>query len=228
MSDTVVDPSFSPHTVFQLAAQATGAEEDVAEPPGARARRGPCLCQGAQPLPWLPKSCPGEAAALTQISFAVIKHPLPWLTSKRSGLPASPRTVMNAGSINQQTPAFITPTLPEMNFSFEFFSFFFFLQPTKPNHPHRSINNSGVATQCPSHVPSFSPGHPAPMSSLPSSLPPTQPSSTINDGVNKLLSGGERKGAGEEALQGEGKRHSCLSHQATFPFLLLTPLLTFG
>lgn len=137
VSDTVVDASFSPNPVFQQAAQAMGAEEDATEPPGTAVQRGPCLCQEAQPLLWLPKRCPGEAAALTQISFAVIKHPFPWLTSKRSGLPASPRTVMNAGSINQQTPAFITPASPEMNFSSDFF---FFLSPAHKTNPSTPLN----------------------------------------------------------------------------------------
>lgn len=121
MSDMVVDPSFSPHPVFQQAAQAMDTEEDAAEPSDMGSQCGPRLCQGAQPLPWFPKCCPGEAAALTQISFAVFNHPFPWLTSKCSGLTASLSMVMNAGSINQQTPAFITPASPEMNFSFDFF-----------------------------------------------------------------------------------------------------------
>lgn len=91
MSDVVVEPSFSPHPVFQQYTQAMGAEEDAADHPGTGAQHGPHLCQESQSFPGPPKRCPGEAAALTPISFAVIKHPLPRLTSKRSGFCSRPR-----------------------------------------------------------------------------------------------------------------------------------------
>lgn len=60
VSDMVADPSFSPQPVFQ---QVMGREDDVAEPSGKGASCGPCLCQGAQPLPWLLKHCPGQGGS---------------------------------------------------------------------------------------------------------------------------------------------------------------------
>lgn len=124
---------------------------------------GQCLSQGAQLLLWFPKGCLGEVAALTQISSAMVKHPLPSLTW---GLPAFHRTAMGPGSTSQQTPALITPASPEMNLSF------FFPQPTKPTHPQRSINSAGIVTRCPSHVPSSSP--PSTDALVATFTPPTQ------------------------------------------------------
>lgn len=66
-------------------------QEDAAEPSGMEIWYGLCLYQGAQQLLWLPKHCLGELAALTQISLAMVKHPLLGLTC---------RTVMGAGSIS--------------------------------------------------------------------------------------------------------------------------------
>lgn len=66
---------FLPHSL-----QAQVMEEDAAEPSGMGIRYGLCLSQGAQPLLWFPKGCLGEVVALTLISFAMIKHPLPCLT----------------------------------------------------------------------------------------------------------------------------------------------------
>lgn len=102
--------------------QAQVTDEGAAESPRMGTWCGLCLCQGAQP----PKTVPGRGGS-PDPNF--LCHGLPPTAETRR--PACfPEDSDGAGSISQQTPAFITPASPEMNLSL-----FFFFSPSPQNQP---------------------------------------------------------------------------------------------